>query len=95
MGVFVHTVKQYTRIAQGLQKTGSHLKIRGIRKATSNEFHTEAAQVLGETVQNLDAQVSGLPTFAYPCSRPFIYRSPDLCPVFRMSDYFRGYIYSF
>jgi hypothetical protein len=47
---FVH--KPWFRDAQILQKSESHLKILGARRATQNEFHTEDPHILESTVKD-------------------------------------------
>ena len=59
--VHLNTVTQYSnhisyrRAGQVFQKPGCHLKLLGARRLTLSRFHTEDAQILGATIQNVVA----------------------------------------
>ena len=58
------------RSSQIFQKSMSHLKILGARRATWSKFHTQGPQILGATIQNLVDTVTRHLGFVHPvCGR--------------------------
>jgi hypothetical protein len=53
--------------AQNFQKCRNPLETKGATTATLGKFYTEDPQILGATVQNLEATAMWLPGFVHPC----------------------------
>jgi len=62
----VKSLSIYDQHSQIRQKSSSHLKIPGARRATRSAFHTDIPQTLGIAVQNLFPGLPGTRGFCTP-----------------------------